>query len=59
MKLKNYIEKHGIPHLAALLEVTERRVSSWYYSEREPRPDMARKIQEATNGKVKIKDCYE
>ena len=58
MTLYRYIDKHGIIHLADLLGVSERRVKSWYYGERSPRPKMAKQIEQATRGKVKLKECY-
>ena len=58
MTLNRYIDKHGFQHLADLLGVSERRVKSWYYGERSPRPDMAKEIERLTKNKVRFKECY-
>jgi len=58
MTLYRYIDKHGFAHVAELLGVSERRVMSWYYGERSPRPEMAKKIEVLTNKKVRLRECY-
>ena len=59
MKLVQYIKKIGPERFAAETGLSIHTAQSYACGRREPRPTTARKIEAATGGKVKIKDCYE
>lgn len=58
MNLSDYIAKHGVDSCAKAWNVSERRVKSWRYGERFPRPEQARVIVAATAGAVTMDDIY-
>lgn len=61
MRLSRYLAKRNIPvaRFAAECGVIPQSVYRWANGERLPRPDMMRRIEAATGGKVRPLDFYE
>lgn len=59
MNLQAYIKKIGPARFAEQTGLTIRAVYSYSSGDRQPSPKTARLIEQATKGKVKLKDCYE
>jgi DNA-binding transcriptional regulator YdaS (Cro superfamily) len=58
MTLTEYLKTIGDERAAAKFGVTPRRISSWRLGERQPRPAMARRIVEMTDGLLTLSDIY-
>lgn len=58
MELKKYLESRNIEiqEFAKMVGVTPGALSNYIYKRREPRPNIRRKIIDATNGKVTLED---
>lgn len=62
MKLQDFIKSNdGMTHASfgALVGVTQATINRYVRGERFPSPDMIRKIEAATSGKVSVIDWYE
>lgn len=58
MDLPTFIEAHGDEAAAALFGAKVRTVASWRRGERWPHPNMARKIEKLTKGKVSFSEIF-
>lgn len=60
MQLIDYLLQNKIQQqdFAAAIEVTPTAICRYVSGLREPRPDVARRIVAATNGKVRMADIY-
>ncbi len=60
MKLKTYIKQHGIKGIdfAKQINCSQPAVSLYIAERRTPRPQIALRIVEATNGEVTLEDLY-
>jgi hypothetical protein len=58
MTLVEFIQKEGDAAAAALFGVKLRTIGSWRRLERTPRPTQARRIVEATQGRVSMAGIY-
>lgn len=58
MTLQEFIWEKGIKECQALFGVAEVTIYKWRSGARRPRPDMARKIELETRGRVGLRDIY-
>jgi len=58
MNLTSYIELIGDKAAAELFGITERAAMSYRLGDRKPRPEVAQRIVDKTNGKVGWADIY-
>lgn len=58
MDFKAYIEREGVEKIAALCGVDPRAVQGWRYRARRPRPEIAPRLIEASNGDLTWQDIY-
>lgn len=61
MKIKDWLEKEGITQraFAALVGVNYPSMSKYCSGKMKPRADKIKKIQDLTNGEVKLEDWHE
>lgn len=59
MTMKEYLEMIGDRAMAQRLGVSRRAVQSWRLGDRTPRPNMARRIIEVSEGKLDYSGIYE
>lgn len=58
MDLRDYIEKHGIPACSEKWGVSARRVKSYRYGERQPKPRLAKVMVEMSGGELSLAEIY-
>lgn len=58
MKLSEYIELVGIEAASKILDIKIKTLESWLYSPKKPRWQAARRIEEATKGRVTFGELY-
>lgn len=58
MNLSEYIKTIGNKAAAEQFSVSERRIVSWRLGYRNPRPEMALRIEEKTGGQVTCREIF-
>ena len=58
MRLPEYIKLHGIEYCADKFLVSQRKILTWLYEQRSPRPLDALQIVDATEGEITFWDIY-
>lgn len=56
--LQSYLETIGDEAAMTLFKVSKRRIQSWKYGQRLPRPEKALEMVEATGGKLSFEAIY-
>lgn len=56
--LQDFIDERGVQKCAELFGVSPITIYKWRSNERRPRPDKAREIAQATQGRVTLDDIY-
>lgn len=59
MKLAKFLAKEGIKKsvLAQGIDVSAQTISSWFWENRKPQYETAKKLVEFSKGYIKMKDC--